>query len=70
MNSVIPVPKALDVSPEGRDYNYELFQQSWRNYEVATGLHEKTNEQRVATLLSIVGFEALTIYNAFHWEED
>ena len=30
----------------------------------------KANEQRLATLLSIVGYGALHVYNAFYWDEN
>ena len=67
MTSLIPVPKPLDISNESRSHNWELFKQSWHNYELATGMAENTQERRVATLLSIVGYDALRVYNAFHW---
>ena len=70
MNSIIPVPQALNISPESRSYNWDLFQQAWNNYEIAVGLSEKSNEQRVATLLSIIGYDALQVYNAFYWNND
>ena len=44
MNSIIPVPQALNISPESRSYNWDLFQQAWNNYEIAVGLSEKSNE--------------------------
>ena len=70
MNAVIPAPKALSLSPEERSNNWDLFEQSWNNYELATGLRSKPNEQRLATLLSIVGYDALHVYNAFYWAEN
>ena len=70
MASIIPVPKALDICSDGRSSNWELFRQSWDNYELATSLIEKPEPQRVATLLSIIGYEALIVYNAFDWSHD
>lgn len=65
--AVIPVPKCLNLSTENRSLNWDLFKQTWSNYEVATGLRNASDEQRLATLLSIIGNEALMVYNAFTW---
>ena len=69
MASRIPTPKNLDNSPNNRTFNWELFKQTWLNYEIVTGLNEKTGQIRVATLLSIIGYDALQVYNAFGWNE-
>ena len=53
MASRIPIPKNLDISPNNRTFNWELLKQTWLNYEIATGQYEKTDQIRVATLLSI-----------------
>ena len=55
----IPPPKELDLSVENRSNNWELFQQTWQNYEIASGLSEKPENVKVATLLSIIGHSAL-----------
>ena len=68
MASIIPVPRSLDISPDNRSFNWDLFKQSWTNYELATGLNEKPDNVRVATLLSIIGYDALQAYNAFVWQ--
>ena len=65
----IPAPKPLNISQESRSQNWELFRQSYENYELATGLKDKNQDQRVAVLLSIIGYDALRVYNAFHWPE-
>ena len=64
----IPVPQPLDVSQKQRSNSFDIFKQTWENYEVATGLREKPEPQRAATLLSIIGHEALVVYNAFAWQ--
>ena len=69
MVSRIPTAKKLDISPNNRTFNWELFKQTWLNYEIATELNEKTDQIRVATLLSIIGNDALQVYNAFVWNE-
>jgi len=63
----LPLPKSLEMSSDNRGTSWDLFKQTWNNYELATGLVNKPEEQRVATLLSIIGNDALQVYNAFHW---
>ena len=67
MASIRP-PKEFDISVENRCQNWELFQQTWLNYEIASGLNEKTENVRVATLLSVIGNDAIRTYNAFTWQ--
>ena len=65
----IPVPLALDLR-HNKTRAWSLFKQKWTNYEIATGLKEKEDSTRVATLLSIIGDEALEAYNGFQWNAD
>ena len=67
--SRISTPKNLDISPNNRTFNWESFKQTWLNYEIATELNEKTDQMIVATLLNIIGNDALQVYNAFVWNE-
>ena len=69
MTSTIPVPISLNLSADSRSFNWDLFKQSWINYEIATGLDEKPENKRIATLLSIIGPDALQVYNAFVWHQ-
>lgn len=66
----LPAPDALNLSSGNRSKNFDVFQQKWKNYMVATGLDEKAEKTQVATLLTIIGSEALEIYNTFEWNED
>ena len=66
--NIIPVPQPLDVSHKQKSQSFDIFKQAWENYEVATGLRDKHEPQRAATLLSIIGPEALVVYNAFTWQ--
>ena len=63
----VPMPKALEISPDNRGVNWDLFKQTWTNYETATGMESKPQRQRIAILLSVIGQDALIVYNAFHW---
>ena len=66
----VPIPKVLQLTPENRSTNWDLFKQRWNNYEIATGLVNKPEEIKLATLLSTIGEEALIVYNAFNWSQD
>jgi len=66
----VPLPLKLDLNAKNKSNNWKIFLQMWKNYELATDLQEATNEKRVATLLSIVGKEALELYNTFQWENE
>ena len=61
------MPLALDLR-SNKPKSWSLFKQKWRNYEIASGLKNKEGETRVATLLSIIGDDALEVYNGFQWE--
>ena len=69
MAPTIPAPKYLDLSPENRGFNWDLFRQTWQNYEIASALNEKPENVRIATLLSMIGNDALQVYNAFVWQQ-
>jgi len=65
MNSALPVPEKLDLRSENRSKKWENFHQKWNNYEIASGLSDKTEEVKLATLLTVIGDDALTVYNTF-----
>lgn len=58
----IPFPAKLDIRGNLAT-NWRHFKQVWENYEIATGLKDKNNELRVATLLTCLGAEALSVYD-------
>jgi len=66
----IPPPKELNLSSGNRSRNFDIFKQAWSNFEIATELECKEMKIRRATLLSIIGTEALEVYNTFEWTED
>jgi len=65
----IPVPLTLDLLASNKSNSWKMFYQKWKNYEVATDLNEKSDEKRVATLLAVIGDDALKVYNTFQWED-
>lgn len=70
MNNYIPTPKELLLSSGNISHQWKLFKQTWKNYETAIGLTDKPDTQRVATLLAVIGNEALELYNTFEWDSE
>ena len=68
MEKRIRLPAELNLKNGNKSMNWKLFNQTWDNYEIASGLKDSTNEVRVATFLSTIGVEALEVYNTFDWE--
>ena len=64
MNS-IPAPAPLSTDHD-QYMNWELFRSQWGNYEIATGLDEKEDKRRVATLLSVMGKDCYRIFEHLH----
>lgn len=58
----LPVPQPLVLTDSNKEKNFSIFQQTWENYEIATGLSKKDDKICVATLLTVIGPEALQVY--------
>ncbi|XP_062576513.1 uncharacterized protein K02A2.6-like [Saccostrea cucullata] len=65
----IPFPAKLDIRGNLAT-NWRHFKRVWENYEIATGLKDKNNELRVATLLTCLGAEALSVYDGLKFNND
>ena len=61
-------PDPLQLSKGNSSQNWKRFKQKWTNYELATGIFRKEDQVRVATFLTVIGDEALDVYNAFTWD--
>jgi len=68
MEKLIPLPIALDLKSSNISRSWKNFKQKWKNFELATEMIEASDQKRVATLLSIIGDDAIEIYNTFEWE--
>ena len=60
----------LQLSSGNVSQNWKRFKQKWSNYELAIGIARKEDLIRVATFLTVIGDEALDVYNAFTWDSD
>ncbi|XP_068684745.1 uncharacterized protein [Montipora foliosa] len=63
-------PDHLQLSSGNVSQNWKRFKQKWSNYELAIGIARKEDPIRVATFLTVIGDEALDVYNAFTWDSD
>ena len=57
----IPVPAAVEVKSDMAG-NWRFFKDQWVNYNIATGLCEKDEKIRVATLLTVMGKDCYQIF--------
>lgn len=49
--------------------NWKLFQQSWKNYNIITGISRQNVDYQRAMFLHCIGTEALSVYNTFKLPE-
>ena len=64
-------PQALDLNTGNISANWKKLKQMYLKSQlrntVATGISEKEDATRVATLLTVIGNEALDVYDTFVW---
>ena len=63
----LPPPEPLKILEGNTSIKWKKFKQKWTNYEIATGVEEKENPTRVVTFLTVIGEEAVDVYNTFTW---
>ena len=65
-----PPPEPLQLQQGHTAQKWRKFKQKWNNYEIATGVAKKDKSIRVATLLTVIGEEAVNVYNTLTWDEE
>jgi len=65
--SRIPIPEKFDANEPNKRRAWERFLQSWQNYEVAADVCEMPENKRLASFLTVIGSEAVEVYNTFSW---
>ena len=65
----IPFPAKQDIRGNLAT-NWRHFKRVWENYEIATGLKDKDDELRVATVLTCIGRDALSVYDSLKFQND
>lgn len=63
-------PDPLQLSSGNVSQNWKRFKQKGSNYELAVGTARKEDSIRVAAFLTVIGDQALEVYNAFTWYSD
>ena len=58
----LPVPEPMNVASGNAAENWSFFREQWADYEIATGLSEKDEKIRVATLGGVMGKDCYNIY--------
>ncbi|KAJ8038504.1 hypothetical protein HOLleu_15949 [Holothuria leucospilota] len=61
----LPAPSPLEMSDRNLSKAWTKFHQNFTNFELATGIKEKGDAIRIATLLSVIGQEAVDTFNTF-----
>lgn len=58
VSTTAKIPSPLNLSDRlHQGENWKLFRREWKFYELAAGIHKKSEEVRVASLLNVVGKE-------------
>ena len=70
MHLGLPPPEALDLSGGNISANWKKFKQKYANYEIATGISSRDSATRVATLLTVIGNDAIDVFNTPTWDEE
>ena len=50
--------------------NWKKFKQKYTNYEIATSVNAKKSATRVATLLTVIGNDAIDVFNTLTWDAE
>ena len=66
----LPPPEPLDLSGGNISENWKKFKQKFTNYEIATGINKKESATSVATLLTVIGNDAIDVFNTITWDAE
>ena len=64
---LIPPPSSLQIHDVNAALLWRKWRAAWHNFELATGVEEKPEKTRIATLLAVIGEDANTVYDGFEW---
>ena len=70
MHFGLPPPEPLDLSGGNISENWKKFKQKFTNYEIATGINKKESATRVVTLLTVIGNDAIDVFNTITWNAE
>ena len=70
MHFGLPPPEPLYLSGGNISENWKKFKQKFTNYEIATGINKKESATRVVTLLTVIGNDAIDVFNTITWNAE
>ena len=62
----LPPPQPLDLSSLNISENWKKFKQKYTSY----GINKKESATRVAPLLTVIGNEAIDVFNTLTWDAE
>ena len=66
----LPCPETLDLRGGNDSENWKKFKQKKTNYEIATGVNTRESATRVAKLLTVIGNDAIDVFNTLTWDTE
>ena len=63
----IPAPKPLNINDKSASSLWKSWKKTWGRFEIATGIDEAGDKKRVCTLLSIIGEDAVKVFDTFEY---
>ena len=67
--SNIPPPKPLNINDKSASSLSKSWRKTWTRFDVATGINEAAEKKRVCTLLSVIGGDAVKVFETFQYGE-
>ena len=67
--SNIPPPKPLNINDKSAYSLLKSWRKTWTRFEIATGIDEAAEKKRVCTLLSVIGEDAVKVFETFQYAE-
>ena len=67
--SNIPPPKPLNINDKSASSLWKSWRKTWTRFEVATGIYEAAEKKRVCTFLSVIGEDAVKVFETFQYAE-
>ena len=67
-SNILP-PKPLNINDKSASNLWKSWRKTWTRFEVATGIDEAAEKKRVWTLLSVIGEDAVKVFETFQYGE-
>ena len=66
----LPAPRALQIHDMAEAEKWRAFKFAWESHALGKAITTKDDKIQVATLLTVIGEEARTVYQTFQWDND